>query len=48
MVEKCGIDASRLSAQGFGLTKPIASNATKEGKQKNRRVEAVADYIIKK
>lgn len=48
LVEKAGIDANRLTAIGYGLTKPIASNATREGRQKNRRVEAVADYIIKK
>jgi len=48
LVEKAGIDAKRLTAVGYGLTKPVASNATREGRQKNRRVEAVADYIIKK
>ena len=48
MVEKGGIDAKRLTAVGYGEDKPIASNKTKEGRQKNRRVEAVADYIIKK
>lgn len=48
MVEKSGIDAKRLTAKGFGEDKPVASNATKEGRQKNRRVEAAADYIIKK
>jgi OOP family OmpA-OmpF porin len=48
LMEKFGIDASRLSAKGYGLTKPVASNATKEGRQKNRRVEAAAEYIIKK
>lgn len=48
LVEEAGIDAKRLTAKGFGLEKPVASNATKEGRQKNRRVEAAADYIIKK
>lgn len=34
-----GIEANRLTAQGYGETKPIASNKTKAGKQANRRVE---------
>jgi len=34
-----GIDKRRLTSQGFGLTKPIESNATEEGRQANRRVE---------
>jgi outer membrane protein OmpA-like peptidoglycan-associated protein len=36
-----GADASRLSAAGFGAAKPVASNATAEGRQQNRRVELV-------
>jgi OmpA-OmpF porin, OOP family len=48
LVSQYGIDASRLSTKGYGLTKPVASNATKEGRQKNRRVEAAAEYTIKK
>jgi len=38
LVEK-GIDKNRLSAKGYGETKFIATNTTKEGQQLNRRVE---------
>lgn len=34
-----GIDPSRLSAKGYGMTKPIASNKTAAGKSLNRRTE---------
>ena len=33
-----GVSASRLSAKGYGLTQPIASNKTAAGRQANRRV----------
>lgn len=34
-----GIDASRLTAVGFGSSKPLQSNETFEGRRNNRRVE---------
>jgi succinyl-CoA synthetase beta subunit len=37
-----GVAANRLSAKGYGSSKPIADNNTIEGQRKNRRVEFVA------
>jgi len=37
--KKKGIQKERLSAKGYGLTKPVATNATAEGRTLNRRVE---------
>jgi OmpA-OmpF porin, OOP family len=36
-----GIAASRLTAKGYGKTRPIASNNTPEGRAQNRRVEII-------
>ncbi len=36
-----GVDADRVTAQGFGVTRPIADNASAEGRANNRRVEIV-------
>jgi outer membrane protein OmpA-like peptidoglycan-associated protein/uncharacterized protein YidB (DUF937 family) len=34
-----GVDPKSLTAQGYGDSKPIADNATEEGRAKNRRIE---------
>ena len=36
-----GIEPDRLDTVGFGESKPLAENATEEGRSKNRRVEIV-------
>ena len=35
------VDTSKIKAVGYGETRPVATNATAEGKAENRRVEAV-------
>ena len=36
-----GMDAARITAVGYGESKPIASNETKDGRRRNRRIEVV-------
>lgn len=36
-----GVNPSRFIVQGFGESHPLASNATRIGRQKNRRVEII-------
>src|SRR5207237_731906 len=42
-MESEGITASRITTKGWGKTKPVASNKTKEGRAQNRRVEITED-----
>lgn len=38
-----GVARSRITARGFGESRPIASNKTASGRQRNRRVEVVIE-----
>ncbi len=42
MVEQ-GVPTEQITARGMGLEMPIASNATREGRQQNRRVEILIE-----
>ncbi len=42
-----GEPADHISSEGFGITKPVATNDTKEGRAKNRRVEIVVSSYEK-
>ena len=46
LVDDFGIDQSRLSAKGYGKSRPIADNSSDEGKQKNRRINAIIDCAL--
>jgi chemotaxis protein MotB len=41
LTDKFGLKANRLSVSGYGDIAPVASNATEEGRSKNRRVDVV-------
>ena len=42
-LQKQGIEPAHLSAAAFGEFKPVADNATPEGRAKNRRIEIVLE-----
>ena len=41
LMYKFGINANRITAKGYGLTRPVASNKTTSGRMQNRRIVAV-------
>lgn len=43
LTEKFSIDPSRLTAEGYGYTRPVAENNTYEGRQENRHSQAIID-----
>jgi OOP family OmpA-OmpF porin len=45
LVEQFNIDPSRIKVVGYGESRPIATNTTKEGRAKNRRVNTKIETI---
>lgn len=48
LVKNYGIDSSRIKAVGYGSERPVADNATAEGRKMNRRIEAAIETVILK
>ncbi|RJP86591.1 MAG: outer membrane beta-barrel domain-containing protein [Desulfobacteraceae bacterium] len=46
LVKHFGIDPARITTKGYGLTKPIADNSTRQGRIKNRRVYAIVSEEV--
>ncbi len=45
LIEKGGMDSAKLSAVGYGASRPVASNGTEEGRKRNRRIEIVLESV---
>jgi OOP family OmpA-OmpF porin len=45
LVDTTHVDRSRLSAVGYGYSRPVGDNATEEGKRQNRRINAVVSCV---
>lgn len=45
---KAGVEESRVTAKGYGPSKPVADNATKAGRDQNRRVTAEISVTTEK
>ena len=41
LINDCGLDPGRVSVAGYAQFRPIADNATPDGRQMNRRVDLV-------
>ncbi|WP_028237812.1 OmpA family protein [Stutzerimonas azotifigens] len=47
LVNQYGLESNRVNAIGYGESRPVADNATEEGRQINRRVEAEVEAQVR-
>ncbi|TBU99931.1 OmpA family protein [Stutzerimonas kirkiae] len=47
LVNQYGVEGGRVSSVGYGESRPVADNATEEGRQINRRVEAEVEAEVR-
>lgn len=48
LVDRFGVSASRITSTGYGESRPAASNATQEGRERNRRVESSLSTTVQR
>lgn len=48
LIDQFGIPATRLRAEGYGETRPVASNDTPAGRAQNRRVQSVISTTLQR
>ena len=48
LIDRCGLSSKRITALGYGESRPVADNSTKKGRVRNRRVEIIIMRNIKK
>jgi OOP family OmpA-OmpF porin len=41
LVDRHALDGAKIATRGEGEARPVADNRTEEGRQRNRRVEAL-------
>jgi len=44
LLANMGLDQSRITALGYGESKPIATNETGDGRAQNRRIDVVISF----
>lgn len=48
LIDRFGVNPARISARGYGESRPIASNDTREGRAENRRVESAMSVTVQR